>query len=78
MLIDVSKIVVGTSTTDEWKKGDYSSGPDHLVLSTDHIVHMEDGIKMRTSPTTVVTLSDGRVVFLATSLQGFKNTYHIP
>jgi len=76
MNIDVTKDVVGSSTVDEWKKGEYSGGPVSFVLNTDHIVHMED-IKFKTYPTTLVTLSDGRIVILFGSLAELKKKFHI-
>jgi hypothetical protein len=76
MNIDVTKDVVGSSTVDEWKKGEYSGGPVSFVLNTDHIVHMED-ITLKTYPTTLVTLSDDRIVILAGTLEELKKKFHI-
>ena len=76
MNIDVTKDVVGISTVDEWKKWEYSGGPESFVLNTNHIVHMED-IKLKTFPTTLVTLSDDRIVILAGSLAELKKKFHI-
>jgi len=76
MNIDVTKDVVGISTVDEWKKGEYSGGPVSFVLNTDHIIHMED-IRIKTYPTTLVTLSDNRIVILAGDLAEIKKKFHI-
>jgi hypothetical protein len=55
---------------------EYSGGPVSFVLNTDHIVHMEE-IKLKTYPTTLVTLSDNRIVILAGSLAELKKKFHI-
>ena len=76
MNVDVTNDVVGISTMDEWKKGEYSGGPVAFVLNTNYIVHMED-IKLKTYPTTLVALSDGRIVILVGSLAELKKKFHI-
>ena len=76
MNIDVSNDVVGISTVDEWKNGYYSGGPVPFVLNTDYIVHMEE-IRIKTYPTTLITLSDDRIVILFGSVEELKKKFQI-
>ena len=76
MLMDVGNDVVGTSTVDDWKDGNYSGGPVPFVLNTDHIVHMEE-TRLKAYPTTAVTLSDDKVVILAGSVVELKKKFHV-
>jgi hypothetical protein len=81
MLIDVGHDVVATSITDDWKATDdwqtstYAGGPVPYILNTDDIIGMEE-IRLKTSPTTRVTLSDGSVAILSKSLPEAKQMFH--